>query len=95
MHIIKLRSWKLPWQYNDTIAHASRYNYPMIRYNTPKDVNVIAYHPLPEIFHVSTWDKHASNALVEQTRSIPAVCHVEALCSALTRKTVLSTSLQR
>ena len=28
MHIINPRSWKLPLQHNDTIVHASRYNYP-------------------------------------------------------------------
>lgn len=48
MLIINPRSWKLPLQHNDTIVHASRYNYPIIRYNTPKDVNVIAHYPLLE-----------------------------------------------
>ena len=50
---------------NDTIVHASRYNYPN------KDdgvnihltsVNVIAYRPPIEIFQISDLDKYALNA---------------------------------
>ena len=49
MYIINPRSWKLPSQHNGTI-HPRLWCIIILRkrYNTPKDVNVIAYHPLLE-----------------------------------------------
>ena len=64
MHIIKLRSWKLPSGIMIQIIHAFRYNYSQKKgYNTPKRRERYCRSSAnDEIFQVPTWDKHASNA---------------------------------
>ena len=54
-------------------------------------MNVIAFHPSAEIFHVSFLDKHASNALVADFACAPSAM-LKPYGSALPRPAALGTS---